>query len=124
MEPQVLLPAFRRIRQSLEHLHPYGEMANRLLVRRALRRALPGGQPVRDGLRTQTGLGVMVRQQLGLGLADLGELRLQHLGNALVVLLAGTLQQRLIGRVLDQGVLETVRRLRWQPLLIQELCYY
>ena len=32
-----------------------------------------------------------------------------------MVLLAGTLEQRLIGRVLDQGVLEAVRRLRGSP---------
>jgi hypothetical protein len=73
MEPQVLVRAFRRIRQGLEHLHSFGEMTNRLLVRRALRRALPGGQPVRDGLRTQAGLGVVVRQQLGLGLDGVRE---------------------------------------------------
>ena len=38
-----------------------------------------------------------------------------------MVLLAGTAQQGLIGRVLNQRVLEDVRRLWWQPLLIQEL---
>jgi hypothetical protein len=37
-----------------------------------------------------------------------------------MVLLAGAAQQRLIGRLLDQGVLEAIRRLRRQPLLIQE----
>ena len=44
-------------------------MANRLLVRRAL----PSGLPVWDGLRTQAGLGVVVRQQLGLGLDGVRE---------------------------------------------------
>ena len=38
-----------------------------------------------------------------------------------MVLLAGALQQRLVGRVLDQRMLEAVRRLRRQPLLVQEL---
>jgi hypothetical protein len=50
MEQQVLLRAFQRVRQGLEHLHPFGEMANCLLVRRALRRPLPGFLPVGDGL--------------------------------------------------------------------------
>jgi hypothetical protein len=36
-------------------------------------------------------------------------------------LLAGAPQQGLIGRVLKQGVLKKVRRLWWQPLLVQEL---
>ena len=60
-------------------------------------------------------------QQLGLRLAALGKARLQHLGNALMVLLAGAPQRGLIGCFLDQGVFKEVGRLRWQPLLIQEL---
>jgi hypothetical protein len=38
-----------------------------------------------------------------------------------MVPLSGTLEQGLIGGILDQGVLEDVRRLGWQPLLIEEL---
>jgi hypothetical protein len=38
-----------------------------------------------------------------------------------MVLLAGAPQQGLIGGVLDQGMLEDVRGLRWQPPLVQEL---
>jgi hypothetical protein len=38
-----------------------------------------------------------------------------------MVPLAGALEQRLVGGVLDQGVLEAVGRLGRQPLLIQEL---
>ena len=60
-------------------------------------------------------------QQFGLGLADLGKAHLQHLSNALMVLLPRAPQQGLIGRVLDQGMLEEVRRLGRQTLLIQEL---
>jgi hypothetical protein len=41
-----------------------------------------------------------------------------------MVLLARAAQQRLIGRVLDQGMLEEVHRLRRQPPLVQELCLY
>ena len=64
--------------------------------------------PVGNGLRDETRLGVVMRQQLGLGLDGLGKLRFQHLGNALVILLPGALEQRLIGRVLDQGMLEDI----------------
>ena len=99
-------------------------MANRLDVRRAFDGYLSRSLPIGDGLYTQARLGVVLRQQLRLRLADLGKARLHHLGNMLMVPLAGTAQQRLIGRVLDQRVLEEIRRLRWQPLLIQELCLY
>ena len=50
----------------------------------------------------------MMRQQLRLDLGNLGKLRLQHLGNTLMVLLARTLQERLIGGILDEGMLEDV----------------
>jgi hypothetical protein len=38
-----------------------------------------------------------------------------------MVLLPCALEERLIGGLLDQGMLEDVRRLRWQPLLVEEL---
>jgi len=37
-----------------------------------------------------------------------------------MVLLPGAPQQRLIGRVLNQGVLKEIRRLWWQPSLVQK----
>ena len=55
----------------------------------------------------------MIGQQFGLRLYGVGKLRLQHLGNALMVLLAGALEQRLIGGLLDQGVFEQIAGL-WQ----------
>jgi hypothetical protein len=54
----------------------------------------------------------VMRQQFRLGGNSLGKLRFQHLGNALMVLLPGAAQQRLIGRVLNQRVLEQVDGLR------------
>ena len=57
----------------------------------------------------------MMGQQSGWVSTRSGKLRLQHLGNALMVLLPRAPQQRLIGRVLDQGMLEAVGRLRRQP---------
>jgi hypothetical protein len=49
-------------------------------------------------------------EQFGLRLADLWELPLQHLGNSLMVVLTGTLEERLIGGVLDQRMFEALRR--------------
>jgi hypothetical protein len=60
-------------------------------------------------------------KQFGLRLAELGKARLQHLGNVLMVLLPGTPEHRLIGGILDQGMLEAVRHVRRQPQLVQEL---
>jgi hypothetical protein len=38
-----------------------------------------------------------------------------------MILLARALEERLIGDVLDQGMLEEIRRMRWEPPLVQEL---
>ena len=46
------------------------------------------------------------------------------MGNVLMMPLAGAAQQGLIRRLLDQGMLEEVGCLRWQPLLVQELCLH
>ncbi len=80
--------------------------------------------PVADGLFVEARLGRVMRQQLRLRLAERRKSRLQHLGNVLMVPLSGAPQQGLIGGFLDQSVLEKVRRLRWQALLIQELRVY
>ena len=82
---------------------------------RALDSALARPLPIGDGLRQHAGFGIVMRQQLGLSLAELGKACLQHLGNVLMVPLSGAPQQGLIGRILDQGMLEDVRRLRRQP---------
>ena len=50
----------------------------------------------------------MARHQFRLGLADIGRPLFKHLGDPGVALLARRLEQRLVGRVLDQRVLEGV----------------
>ena len=50
-----------------------------------------------------------------------GNVLCQHLGNALVVLLPRAPEQRLIGRVLDEGMLERVGGLRRQAPLVEQL---
>ena len=62
----------------------------------------------------------MMRYQLRLGLGNLGKLRLQHLGNALMVLLSRALQERLIGGILDEGMLEDVPAARRQTALVDQ----
>ena len=51
-----------------------------------------------------------MREQLGSGVRRLWELLFQHRDNAGVELLAAGFEQRAVGSVLDQGVLEGVGR--------------
>ena len=49
-------------------------------------------------------------EPLGLCGTDLGKACFQYLRNVLMVLLTGAAQQRLIGGILDQGMLKEIRR--------------
>jgi len=93
-------------------------IASRLAERPTARARL---LPVRNGVLRQPRFGVVLSEQLGVRLNAPGKPNLQYLGNVLMVPLAGAPQHGLIGRVLDEGMLEAVRRLRRQPLLVQEL---
>jgi hypothetical protein len=66
----------------------------------------------------------VLRQQLRLSLRNIREALGQYLGNALMVLLACTPQERLIGCILDEGVLEDVPATRRQTALIDQLSVY
>jgi hypothetical protein len=93
----------------------------RLSIRRAGDRLFPSLPAIGCSLLPHLPPQGVVRHQFGLRLGGLGTVGFEHLGNVLMVLLAGAAQQGLIGRLLDQGVLEKVRGLRRHPLLIQEL---
>ena len=56
-----------------EHLQPFGEVAHRLLVGRALHGPLARPQPVCHGLAAEAGFGIVVCQQLRLCLDGLGK---------------------------------------------------
>jgi hypothetical protein len=77
--------------------------------------------PVAYSRLTEAGFRVMMRQQFWLGLDGLRKLRLQHLRNPLMVLLPCAPQQRLIGGLLDEGMLEDILALRRQPPLVDQL---
>src|SRR5215468_9722424 len=61
---------------------------------------------------TSVAVGVVPGQQFGLRGRGLRKLCRQYLGNALMVMLPGTLEERLIRRLLDEGMLEQVCSLR------------
>jgi len=63
----------------------------------------------------------VVRHQLRAGLDRVGEAAFEQFGDLAVILLAGAPQQRLVGRVLDQRMLEHVARTRRPPALVEQL---
>ena len=77
--------------------------------------------PVGQGVRRQTGLGVVVGEQLGLGLGQVGKALDQYLRRALMILLPRAPQQRLIGRILHQGMLERIGGVRRHAPLVEHL---
>ena len=80
-----------------------------------------GAVPGLRRLLVETGPGVVVGEDLGLGRRDLGSAGQQDLGDPAVVLLPRATQQGLVGGVLDERVLEDVAGTRWPAALIQEL---
>ena len=76
--------------------------------------------PVGNSLLCEPSLRVVMRQQLGLCLDQLGKLCLQHLSNALVILLPRALEQRLIGCVLDESMLKDIGGLGWHAPLVEQ----
>ena len=119
LQGQLLLGTLRCIRQRLEHLEPPTEMHDCLHMCRALHRSLTGQLPVNDGRFHEPRFGVVLRHQLRLRGYCLGKLRLQHLGHLLVHLLAGALEQRRTGRILDQSMFEAIGGTRRPAPLIE-----
>jgi hypothetical protein len=97
-------------------------VAERLDVRQSCRRALGRLAPVRQRAINQPRFGVVVRQQLRLGLGNFRKPACENLGEAFVQLAPSCVQDRLKGRVADQRMLEDVARLRWRAPL-SKLCF-
>jgi hypothetical protein len=96
-------------------------MLDRFEVGRALRRPLPRTEPVGDRSLVVTGFGEMLGQRLGLGLGPFGKAALERLRDLHVIAAARRVQQRLIGRFLDECVTEVVHGARRVTALGHEL---
>jgi hypothetical protein len=107
--------------QGLEQRDPGGEAVDGFQSSRAFHGALRGPLPVRHGLGTELGLGVVVRQPFGLDLCYSSKTGLQDLGNLPMDLLPGAAQQRLCGDLPGEGVLEGVDDLREEVRFVEEL---
>ena len=116
-----LVPGARgRVRQRVQHLQPPAEVRHRFPIGGPHIAALAGPLPVLHGLLGKAGLGSVMRQQFGLRLHRLG-VRGQRLGQLRMIALPRARQQRLIGHLLGQGVLEGVGTLRKEARLVEEL---
>src|SRR5258708_3325182 len=87
-------------------------MTDRLKILRSSQASFTCAKPMADGLLSQTGLGVMMgddfRQSLGARCRPV----LKNLGDVGMQLPPATLKQAHIRRVLDEGMLEDVGRIR------------
>ena len=71
-----------------------------------------------DGPLRVSGFGVVMGEEFWVRFHSFLKALLQEFGNALVTFLPGALQERLIGGVLDQGMLEDVPRAREATALV------
>ena len=85
-------------------------------VQRPLSRLAPQARSLLD----QAGLGAVMRQELRLALGDLGELAFEGFGDTGVKRASRLAQQRAIGRVLHQRMLEQIARMRRHALPEQQ----
>src|SRR5262249_58917611 len=88
-------------------------MPNGLRIGRALVRTLPGFSQVIDGEFGESRLRQMMRHELRLCLCQLGELALERIGDTAMQFLAPPPQQARVRCILQQGVLEDIRGIRW-----------
>ena len=87
-------------------------MRYRLAKRKALHGQFAGPPPVRGGGLEQTRGRIMVSQQLRLGVSALGPALFERLRDLAVDRHPLALQQRVVGGVLHEGMLERIHRLR------------
>jgi hypothetical protein len=96
------------------------KLRDSLHQRRALEGALSGLTPRGNCLLYQSRFRVVTRQQLWLGLGNLGEMTFDGFRNAGVQLPSRLSQRGAVGGVLHQGVLEQVTGMGWYALSEQQ----
>ena len=89
-------------------------------VGRTVHRALPSLLPVGNGVLRAASLRVVMREPGRLLCRRRGKPLRQYLGNLQVLLPPGAFQQGMIGRFLNQHVLERIDRLRDQAGFVEE----
>ena len=82
---------------------------------------MTGLAPADDGFFNERSLGIMLCEELGLGVHQLGEMGFERFGDLRVQLLPSAAQQAPMRRVLHQRVLETIDRLGRRAALEHQL---
>src|SRR5258705_10500775 len=95
-------------------------MCDRLLIGRPLCCAISGPLPIIDGLLSQSGLSVMSSKNFGLDLADIRKLPLKDACYARMQVVSLYAEERAIGHVLHQCVLEQIVGMRRHALPKQQ----
>ena len=104
--------ARRVVRVRLDEIERVLQVPDGFRVRRSLDRAQTCNAQISDSMSGQPSLFKVMRHPFGLCLHNLRELRLQGFGDVVVKLLTLAAQKAVIGRILDEGVLEDVRGIR------------
>ena len=106
LQPDLFVPALRAPSHAFKQAQRLGELFGRFLERRPRERPPPGFGRERSCLFGQPGLHEVARDDFGLPSGDVGEFLLERFADARVQRVAGISQQRAVGRVLHQGVIE------------------
>src|SRR5713101_8059097 len=109
MEEQFLPNTFGAVRESLEQIYRRSETTDRISMRRALQRLVPCTPQILDRLADVIAAAVVMRQPGQMIVQLPGEHRFQRLSGAFVQELAALAQQRVVGDLLRERVLEDVR---------------
>src|SRR5215471_14220166 len=120
LKPNLLASELGSGRQGLDLGKRTSELLCGFNQRRALQRPLSRSAPEARGLLDQAGLGAVTRQQLRLTLGDIRELAPECFGDTSVKRASWLAQQRAIGGVPHQGMLEQVGRIRRHTLREQQ----
>ena len=120
-ELQLFGVAFGRLCERADECQALREVADGLDLRRPFSRPQARLQPVRGTLLGQTRLTEVMGEQLRPRLGRLREMRFQHVGDPPMKLLALSLDQRVVQRVLEQRVLEDVTAAGRPALRVQDL---
>jgi hypothetical protein len=103
--------AFSVVWQQRQLVQPFLELRGSFCHRRAGGGFVAGLAPIDDGFFDEPGLGVMLREELGLAVHPLWRLGFERFGDPRVQLLTRPAQQAAMRRVLHQRVLEAVNRI-------------
>jgi hypothetical protein len=115
LQVKLLLLVPRAVRQAGKQGQALPQLHCCFDQRRARQRMPPGLEPVADRLLRQPGLRAVLGKRRGLGRRNLGKLLFKRRGDAGMQLLAPAAQQRTVGGVLHQRVLEGIFRIGGCP---------